>query len=632
MKSRLQTLMVEYKTKLDTYMSSLGAGTMTEEEEQSCRWGLPVTGTRSAAPELNRLDGLPPWRPAPLKSQAANGNTYRHRAGCLASDQIYSISNASLAMGRRRQDKKQGKYTATEDGEGQEQHRADPRIRILALHPSTQMLALAVGPKVRMVNYGDQQKVLSPENESFPGHGSSDLRVCEFNADGSRLVTGGDDKMLRLWDTATWKCLGQWKAPKRVCAGTFTTDSKHFFFADKYGDVLVAPCDGSTDGETVSEPPVLLGHLCSILTSVTVSPDNKFIVTTDKDKKVRVSIMPPKPMLGSVEIQTYCLGHTQYVTTSAFINQTSSEAKSTLLVTDEAKSTLLVTGEAKSTLLVTGEAKSTLLVTGEAKSTLLVTDEAKSTLLAAEEATPTGDATAGGVEEGSGKAEEATPTADAAAGGGEEGGSKAEEATPTGDAAAGGGEEGSGKAEEKGAEAAGEGEEGGEGDEEEDDDGEDKEPKCPAVLIVVEGKDSVQILEVDWKSSELILRQELSLPKLRCPCHATFDKEGRLWLAGGPPIPTSTAAHVAIAAAGADGSFADCTEKLISTDLLAQLEQRVQEEEDKLASGLLQEGQMTLHLEIQNKRPYTFAELNERKKQRNDHKESIRLHGGEEKE
>ena len=37
--------------------------------------------------------------------------------------------------------------------------------------------------------------------------------------------------------------------------------------------------------------------------------------------------------------------------------------------------------------------------------------------------------------------------------------------------------------------------------------------------------------------------------------------------------------------AGADGSFADCTEKLISTDLLAQLEQRVQEEEDKVETG-----------------------------------------------
>jgi hypothetical protein len=35
MKSRLQTLMVEYKSKLDTYMASLGAGTLSREEEKS---------------------------------------------------------------------------------------------------------------------------------------------------------------------------------------------------------------------------------------------------------------------------------------------------------------------------------------------------------------------------------------------------------------------------------------------------------------------------------------------------------------------------------------------------------------------------------------------------------------------
>ena len=33
------------------------------------------------------------------------------------------------------------------------------------------------------------------------------IRVLTFSADGARLLTAGDDKQVKLWDTATWACV-----------------------------------------------------------------------------------------------------------------------------------------------------------------------------------------------------------------------------------------------------------------------------------------------------------------------------------------------------------------------------------------------------------------------------------------
>ena len=118
-------------------------------------------------------------------------------------------------------------------------------------------------------------------------------------------------------------------------------------------------------------PQLLLGHFCSIITSLLVSPDGQYIVSTDRDHKIRVTHMPADPMQvcispcvrndkitslctcqvhlwlgtwhgkpdewgctgvffaasragavsvqGAHEIQSYCLGHTSFVTCAAFL-------------------------------------------------------------------------------------------------------------------------------------------------------------------------------------------------------------------------------------------------------------------------------------------------------------------------
>ena len=76
-----------------------------------------------------------------------------------------------------------------------------------------------------------------------------------------------------------------------------------FNFSDKSGDVL------SFDLEPPSETyTCLLGHL-SMLMDVAMSSCGKYIITSDRDEKIRVSKYP-----NAYNIQCYCLGHTDFVT------------------------------------------------------------------------------------------------------------------------------------------------------------------------------------------------------------------------------------------------------------------------------------------------------------------------------
>ncbi|KAJ3343127.1 WD repeat-containing protein 4 [Gonapodya sp. JEL0774] len=57
----------------------------------------------------------------------------------------------------------------------------------------------------------------------------------------------------------------------------------------------------------VSPPKLLLGHV-SMLTDLAISPDDRFIITADRDEHVRVTHYPRTHV-----IRNWCLGHTQFV-------------------------------------------------------------------------------------------------------------------------------------------------------------------------------------------------------------------------------------------------------------------------------------------------------------------------------
>ncbi|KAL0371289.1 UNVERIFIED_CONTAM: tRNA (guanine-N(7)-)-methyltransferase non-catalytic subunit wdr4 [Sesamum angustifolium] len=64
----------------------------------------------------------------------------------------------------------------------------------------------------------------------------------------------------------------------------------------------------------------VLSHYCSIITRLEFSPDGKYIITADRDFKIRVTVFPKQPLNGAHEIQSFCLGHTEFVSCLAFIS------------------------------------------------------------------------------------------------------------------------------------------------------------------------------------------------------------------------------------------------------------------------------------------------------------------------
>lgn len=113
-----------------------------------------------------------------------------------------------------------------------------------------------------------------------------------------------------LLTDAAWCCavVGFWlrsKSGKKATACTFSADSQHVFFSDRFGDVLCAPvlpaaADAAADAAPAAvEGSLLLGHLQSIVTSLTrcsSSTGQQLLVSTDKDGKVRASVLPVNPV------------------------------------------------------------------------------------------------------------------------------------------------------------------------------------------------------------------------------------------------------------------------------------------------------------------------------------------------
>lgn len=124
--------------------------------------------------------------------------------------------------------------------------------------------------------------------------------------------------MLPAWCCAV---VGIWlrsKSGKKATACTFSADSQHVFFSDRFGDVLCASVlPAAADAAAGAAPAavegsLLLGHLQSIVTSLTrcsSSTGQQLLVSTDKDGKVRASVLPVNPVkVGASVCASVCEG------------------------------------------------------------------------------------------------------------------------------------------------------------------------------------------------------------------------------------------------------------------------------------------------------------------------------------
>ncbi|XP_004925220.1 tRNA (guanine-N(7)-)-methyltransferase non-catalytic subunit wuho [Bombyx mori] len=90
--------------------------------------------------------------------------------------------------------------------------------------------------------------------------------------------------------------------PRSASKIRFTQNNKHILVADKSGDALLYNLED--EGKSGIK---LLGHL-SILLDILQTIDEKYIITCDRDEKIRISCYP-----NTYNIETYCLGHKEFV-------------------------------------------------------------------------------------------------------------------------------------------------------------------------------------------------------------------------------------------------------------------------------------------------------------------------------
>ena len=172
------------------------------------------------------------------------------------------------------------------------------------------------------------------------------IRVFRTSADGKWFVTAGDDKLIKLWSVDGWRCARTVACAKKISAACFTPDSKHFIFADKFGEVYACEI-GST-----ADPVLMLGHCSAIVADCECGDggDSGYLFTADREHKTRVSVLP-KPedrtrFHGSApEIQSFCYGHTAYVSCVRAISQPARVTK-----TWESTKEVLITGGGDSTV------------------------------------------------------------------------------------------------------------------------------------------------------------------------------------------------------------------------------------------------------------------------------------------
>ncbi|XP_012277183.1 tRNA (guanine-N(7)-)-methyltransferase non-catalytic subunit WDR4 isoform X1 [Orussus abietinus] len=123
-----------------------------------------------------------------------------------------------------------------------------------------------------------------------------------FSNDGEYFFVCTNRKQLYLYNGKNLQLLSYRHLKRAMSKGKFSP-SNDVIIADKAGDAYIFSTEKSMEDGTL-----LLGHL-SMLLDILITEDKKFIITADRDEKIRVSMYP-----NCYNIFSYCLGHTKFIT------------------------------------------------------------------------------------------------------------------------------------------------------------------------------------------------------------------------------------------------------------------------------------------------------------------------------
>ncbi|XP_076011284.1 tRNA (guanine-N(7)-)-methyltransferase non-catalytic subunit wdr4 [Genypterus blacodes] len=133
--------------------------------------------------------------------------------------------------------------------------------------------------------------------------GSDKILDLAVSASGKLAALTDDTKRLVLFRCdPSWSCVSIRWVVRRCTALAFSRAEDELLAADKSGDVY-----SFSVKEPQKEGELKLGHL-SMLLALTLTPDDKYIITADRDEKIRVSRLSSPH-----NIQAFCLGHTEFV-------------------------------------------------------------------------------------------------------------------------------------------------------------------------------------------------------------------------------------------------------------------------------------------------------------------------------
>ncbi|MCD7468422.1 hypothetical protein HAX54_006591, partial [Datura stramonium] len=183
---------------------------------------------------------------------------------------------------------------------------------LIAVHPAQNSVAVAVGSNLRVFNLQEGCSVSLVDDSGAHMHKDS-IRAIQYGAEGKLFVSAGDDKLVKIWVTDSWRCISSVSSEKRVTAVAISNDGRFVSFADKFGVIYAVEIEGFPENQSLPNKKAvpILAHYCSIITSLEFSPDGRYIISADRDFKIRVSVFPEKPSDGAHEIQSFCLGHTE---------------------------------------------------------------------------------------------------------------------------------------------------------------------------------------------------------------------------------------------------------------------------------------------------------------------------------
>ncbi|XP_067371674.1 tRNA (guanine-N(7)-)-methyltransferase non-catalytic subunit wdr4 isoform X2 [Channa argus] len=134
-------------------------------------------------------------------------------------------------------------------------------------------------------------------------NGTDKILAFTVSPSGKLVALTDDTKRLVLFQCEpSWQCISLRWVVRRCTSLVFSQAEDQVLAADKSGDVYsYSVVEPQKEGE------LKMGHL-SMLLAVTMSPDDRYIITADRDEKIRVS-----PLRCPYKIQSFCLGHQEFV-------------------------------------------------------------------------------------------------------------------------------------------------------------------------------------------------------------------------------------------------------------------------------------------------------------------------------